>query len=260
MTPCALSFRLSTVTVLGQRRRLRRIGQRELARFHSAERLLENLFHFRGLDVAEDGNDAVLRDEIAIAEIEQIFLGQLRDRFHRAFAAERIGMLAEKRLAQNIARDGRQLLFVFLDPGELNFLFARDRFLRHRRVEQDIGEQLRAQFQIGLSDIERDAETVVAGVAADAAADGLDRVGDLFGGARLRAFQEHLRHQARDAVCLRRLGQKSAAKNRRHRDQRQPRIFPNEKAQSIRELDLLDLPRGDRLGRFGPSPRERLSD
>ena len=188
----------------GQRRWLRSISQRELARLHPAERLLENLFHFRSLDVPEDGNNAVPGDEIPVAELDQIPLAQFRDRLHGALAAERVGVPEEKRLAQNIPGDGRQLLFVFLDPGELNFLFARDRFLRHHRVEQNIGKQLRAQFEIRLRNIERDAEAIVAGVAANAAADGLDRVGDLLGGPRACAFEKHLRHQARDAICRRR--------------------------------------------------------
>ena len=84
---------------------------------------------------------------IAIAKFEQIFLRQMsRPIPANPLPRKRVGMLREKRFAQNIARDRRQLLLVFLDSGELNFLFARDRFLRHRRVEQNIGEQFRAEF------------------------------------------------------------------------------------------------------------------
>ena len=50
-------------------------------------------------------------------------------------------------------------------------------------------------------------EAVVAGIAPDVAADGFDRVGNLLGRARGRAFEQRLRHQTRDAVGLRRLGQ-----------------------------------------------------
>ena len=71
-------------------------------------------------------------------------------------------MLAEERVAQNIAGDSRQLLFLFLDPGELNLFFTSDRFLRHRRIQQDIGENISAQFQVGLGEVERNAERVVA--------------------------------------------------------------------------------------------------
>ena len=52
-------------------------------------------------------------------------------------------MLPKERLAHDIARDRRELLLVFLDSGKLHFLFARDRFLRHGRVQQNIGEQVR---------------------------------------------------------------------------------------------------------------------
>ena len=47
----------------------------------------------------------------------------------------------------------------------------------------------------------------------------------------------------RDAVGGRRFGQKTAAEDGGDRDQRQPRIFAHEKAQAIRQLDLLDLAR-----------------
>ena len=47
----------------------------------------------------------------------------------------------------------------------------------------------------------------------------------------------------RDAVGLRRFRQQPAAKNRRHGNQRQPRIFAHQQAQAIREFDLLHLAR-----------------
>ena len=72
-------------------------------------------------------------------------------------------MLLKKRLSHDVARDRGQLLLLLFDPGELDFFFARDRLLRHGRVEQNIGEQIHAEFQIGLRDIDRHAETVVAG-------------------------------------------------------------------------------------------------
>ena len=55
-----------------------------------------------------------------------------------------------------------QLLLLLLDRGDLDFFFARDRLLRERRVEQHVREQVHAQFHIGLHDIDRHAETVVA--------------------------------------------------------------------------------------------------
>ena len=47
-------------------------------------------------------------------------------------------MLAEKCLAQKIARDRGELLFLVADAGELHFLFPRDGFLRHGRMQQDV--------------------------------------------------------------------------------------------------------------------------
>src|SRR5256885_8177641 len=45
--------------------------------------------------------------------------------------------------------------------------------------------------------------------------------------------QKRPRHEARDPVRGARFRQKAAAKNRGHRDQRQPRIFPDEEPQPV---------------------------
>ena len=89
-------------------------------------------------------------------------------------------------------------------------------------------------FTSGLVTSTRNVEAIVAGVARNRATDCFDLVCNLFRGARFGSFQQHLRHQARDAVCLRRFGEKAAAKNGAHRNQRQPRIFAHQKPQSIR--------------------------
>ena len=141
------------------------VGQRKRAWFHGAERLFEKLFHLGRVYVAEYGNDAVLRHDIAITKFKQLFLGQFLHRLGRTIGAKRVGMMIEKRLAQNIAGDRRGLFLFLFDPGDLDFLFARDDFLGHGRVEQNIGEQFDSEFQVGFGDIERNTETVVAGVA-----------------------------------------------------------------------------------------------
>ena len=61
-----------------------------------------------------------------------------------------------------------------------------------------------------------------------------DLVGDLLSGARLGSFQQHFRHQMRDAVVLRIFSKKTAAKNSAHRHEWQARIFANQKTQSVR--------------------------
>ena len=107
-----------------------------------------------------------------------------------------------------------------------------------------------AEFEIGLGHFNGNGEAVVPGITADAAADCFDRIGDLFGGARLRAFEQHLRHQSRDAIGLRRFRQQTAAENRRHRDKRQPRIFANQNAQAIRQLEFLNFSGRNRFRAF----------
>ena len=74
-------------------------------------------------------------------------------------------MLRKERLPHDVTRNRSQLLFLLLDGGDLDFLFTRDRLLRHRGVEQHIREQVQTQFHVGLGDIDRHAEAVIAGVA-----------------------------------------------------------------------------------------------
>ncbi len=120
---------------------------------------------------------------ITIAKGEQILLRELRDGLGRSLRPQRVGMLAEKRAAQNVACDGRELFFLVANAGELHFFFPCDGLFGHRRVEQNIAEQLRPESQIGLCDVERNAEAVIARIASQVAPDRFDRVGNLLRGA-----------------------------------------------------------------------------
>ncbi len=142
-------------------------------------------------------------------------------------------MLWEKRLPHDVARDRRQLLFLLLDRGDLDFFLTRDRFFRHGRVQQYVRKQFDAQFYIGFRDFDRKIEAVVAGIARNRAADRFNLVCNLFCGPRFGSFEQHFRHQTRDAISLRRFGEETAAENGPHRYQWQPPIFANEKAQAI---------------------------
>ena len=116
--------------------------------------------------------------------------------------------------------------------------------------------------QIGLGDLERNVEAVIARIAPDAAADGLDRVGNLLGGAGFGALHQHLGHQAGQAARRPRLGEQTAAENSDHRDKRQPRIFAHQQTQAIREFELLDLAdgTGGRLGGLAASVPRGLKE
>src|SRR5205085_11894742 len=115
----ALRFFLQTFDRQDRRERLwlSGVGEGKLARFHFAQRIFEKLAHFCRLHIAENGDDAIARDEISIAKGEQLLSSQLRDGIRRAFAAQGVGMIAKERFAQNISSNGRELLFVLLDPG-----------------------------------------------------------------------------------------------------------------------------------------------
>ena len=120
------------LTQLGRRLRL---GQGQCPRFHRAERLFEDLLHLGGVHVSKNGNDAIFCNNVAITKLEQILLRQTLHRIDRAVAAQGVRMVVEKRLAQNVARDGGQLFVFLLDARDLDLLFPRDCFLWHRGAE-----------------------------------------------------------------------------------------------------------------------------
>ncbi len=111
-------------------------------------------------------------------------------------------MISKECLAQNVACDCRQLFLFLFDPGNLNFFFARDRFLRKVRVEQDVREQIDGGFQIRFHHVNADTHAVVAGVTRDRSPDGFDLIRDLLRAARLCSFEQGARGQTSDSIRL----------------------------------------------------------
>ena len=132
------------------------------------------------------------------------------------------------------------------NPGDLNFLLARDRLVRKVRVEQNIREQLNAGLQVRFHHMNADTHAVVAGVARDRSTDRFDLIRDLFGRARLCSLKQNTRGQTCNSIRLRGFGEQSAPKNGANRNQRQARILVHEQAQPIRKFDFLDFARGQR--------------
>ena len=129
-------------------------------------------------------------------------------------------MLIEKRLTQNIPRDGGQLFFLLFDPGDLHLFFAGDRLFWHGGVEQDIGQQIDHRFQVGLHRVNRNAHAVVAGIGRYRSADGFDLIGNLFSRAGFGSFHQNSRAQSRDPIGLGSFGEQAAPKYRAHRNER----------------------------------------
>ena len=97
-----------------------------------------------------------------------------------------------------------QVVLLVADGGQLDLAFALERRGGEGGVQQHVGQQVQPGLEIAAQDFGVDAEAVVAAVAVDAAADGLDFAGDLFGGAARGAFEQQLAGQLGDAVVVRR--------------------------------------------------------
>ena len=83
------------------------------------------------------------------------------------------------------------------------------------------------------------AEAVVAAIAVDAAADGLDLAGDVLGGTPRGALEQHLAGQLGEAVVVGRFGQHAAFEHGAEFDEGQSVVFFDQQAQAVGQLELL---------------------
>ena len=133
------------------------------------------------------------------------------------------------------------MFIFFLDPRQLILLLTRDCLLRHGRVKEDIGQNIKTESEIRLSDADPERETVVSSFGGNCSADRFQLSGNLFRTTRLGSFEQRFRRQPRDSVRLGRLREKTATEHSRDGDERQTRIFANEETQAIREREAFNL-------------------
>ena len=135
-----------------------------------------------------------------------------------------------QRAAHEVASDDGRLFLVGLEGSKLRFFFPVDGVLREHRVAQHVGEQFQSGGEVGLHDFHGNAEGIVPRFRTDAAADGLDLVGNFLVRPRGCALEEHARKEAVDAVGFSGFSEDSGLETGDHGDERKPWVFADEQS------------------------------
>ena len=229
-----------------------RVGHEEAAFGEAGEEFLHLGADFVRVHVAEDGEDAVAGGEALVAEGEEGVAVEGLDGLGGAVGAQAVGMAGEDGAAHGVAGHAGDLLVLGLEGGDLVELLAGDFLVGEGRAGEDVGEDVESEGEVGLHDLDGDAEAVVAGVGADVSADGLDLVGEGLGVAPGGALDDGAGGKGGDAVGRGGLGELAAAEDGDGVDEGEARVAADEEAEAVGEFGLGDFPRGATRGGAGP--------
>ena len=118
--------------------------------------------------------------------------------------------------------------------------FALESLRWKSRLQDHIGHQVQSGVEVVAHHFGINSKAVVAAIAFDAPAEGLDFRCNLFGSAGRGALQKHLGHQQSTAIILQALCQHAPFKHSPKFYKRQPVIFFDQQAQPICEIKFLD--------------------
>ena len=132
---------------------------------------------------------------------------------------------AENRAADRLAREGGRLQVLehevvggILDGADLlddDVLFAVDLVGVEARMRQDVGEHVEPERDVGLEHARVIGRHLDPGAGIEVAADRLDFLGDLAGGAPRRALERHVLEKMRNAVLVGAFAAAAAGRPRR---------------------------------------------
>ena len=202
-------------------------------------------FFHRGFDVArghiaKNREHAIVRRGELLMKFFQRGDRNFASRFFRAERIQAVAGLAEQRAAHREARALEQFIFARTDAGDLDFLFA-FQFVRGKNgIQDDVGKQVEAGRKIFAQHFGVDAETIIAAVTVNVAADRFNLGGDFFCAARLGALDEQLGEQHGRAVVHYVFGQRAAFKHGAKFHERQAVVGFHQQRQAIRQNDFLD--------------------
>ncbi len=167
------------------------------------------------VEVAGGGEDHVARGEAAGVEVEDDLLGEAGDGLDGAEdgAAERVAL--PEVLGEGLVDEVVGVVLVHLDLFEDDALFAGDVLGGEGGVQDEVGEEIKRRGKVLVQDFDVEADGLLAGEGVEIAADGVDLAGELLGGARGGAFEDHVLDEVGDAV--ERAGARRASRSRSRR-------------------------------------------
>src|ERR1017187_10312908 len=102
------------------------------------------------------------------------------------------------------------MIFLRANAGQLNRALPLQRRGRESRVQQNVSHQVESRGEISAENFGVHAKAVIAAVAVDAAAHGLNHLGDVLGGTPLGAFQQELASELGQAIVVRSFSEHAA--------------------------------------------------
>ena len=147
-------------------------------------------------------------DDVAGREAVSIGLehGLTLEFLHRFFCAQdwlAEGMIFPEILGKDFVDEVVGIVLVHLDLFENHAAFAGDILGGERRMQNQIGENLKGDGNVFVEHLHVEADAFFGGEGVHVAADGIDLAGNLLRGAVLGPFEHHVLDEMRDAIRLR---------------------------------------------------------
>ncbi len=152
------------------------------------------------VEIAGGGEDHVGGGEAAGVFVEDDLLGEAGDGFGGAEDGAAEGVVGPEVLGEELVDEVVGIVFVHLDLFEDDALFLGDVFGGEGGVEDEVGEEVEGGGDVFVEDLEVEADGFFAGEGVEVAADGVDFAGELLGGARGGALEDHVLDEVGDAV------------------------------------------------------------
>src|ERR1017187_8275942 len=99
------------------------------------------------------------------------------------------------------------MIFLRANAGQLNLALPLQRRGRESRVQQNVGQQVESRVEISAENFGVHAKAVIAAVTVDAAAHGLNLLGNVLGRTPRGAFQQELASELGQAIIVRGFGE-----------------------------------------------------
>ncbi len=157
------------------------------------------------VEMSGGGDDNVSGSEAVRVSVEHGLALEFLYRFFGAQDRLAQGMIFPEILGEDFVDEVVGVVLVHLDFFEDDAALAGDVLGGERRVQNQVGENIKCNRNMLVEHLDVKADTFFRGEGVHVAADGIDLAGDLLGGAVLGAFEDHVLDEMGDAVRLRRL-------------------------------------------------------
>jgi len=151
-------------------------------------------------DVSGCGDEKMVRGEPILETGAQRFAFEFADRIWRAEDGASERMLGPEAAGEDIVEKVFRVVHVHLDFFEDDLAFFFDVFGIKLGAEDEIGEDVEGDREMRIEHLGVETDLFLRGEGVEHAADGIHFAGDVFGGAALGAFEDHMLKKMGSAV------------------------------------------------------------